>query len=109
MSYRFMRLILFFDLPTETNEDKKNYRMFHNFLIKDGFIMIQYSVYAKLSLNKSVTAQVKKRIEKNKPKKGNIAILEITEKQFANMQWILGQRQSKVLDTTDKITIYDEE
>ena len=45
MSYRFMRIIVFFDLPTETALDRKNYTKFRKFLIKDGFIMLQYSVY----------------------------------------------------------------
>ncbi len=108
MSFRFMRIILFFDLPMVTKEDIRRYNRFHKFLIKEGFIMIQYSVYAKLALNKSIISQVKKRLDKNKPPNGNIAILEITEKQFAGIQWILGQKVSYVLDTTDKVTIYDE-
>ena len=70
--------------------------------------MIQYSVYAKLALNKTIITQVKRRLERNKPSEGNIVILEITEKQFAGMQWILGKKTSYVLDTTDKITFYNE-
>ncbi|WP_406037492.1 CRISPR-associated endonuclease Cas2 [Succinimonas sp.] len=103
-----MRIILFFDLPMVTKEDVRRYNRFHKFLIKEGFIMIQYSVYAKLALNKSIISQVKKRLDKNKPPNGSIAILEITEKQFAGIQWILGQKSSYVLDTTDKVTIYNE-
>ena len=108
MSFRFMRVILFFDLPMVTKEDIRRYNRFHKYLIKEGFIMIQYSVYAKLALNKSIISQVKKRLDKNKPPTGNIAILEITEKQFAGIQWILGQKASYVLDTADKVTIYNE-
>ena len=54
MSYRYMRLLVFFDLPTITSLDKKEYRQFRKFLIKDGFIMMQESVYSKLALNQSV-------------------------------------------------------
>ena len=53
MSYRFMRVIVFFDLPTLTTEDKRNYSKFRRFLIKNGFMMLQESVYAKLALNSS--------------------------------------------------------
>ena len=43
-----MRMLVFFDLPTMTAEDKKNYRHFRTLLIKNGFIMLQESVYCKM-------------------------------------------------------------
>ena len=46
-----MRMILFFDLPTVTDANKRTYRKFHNYLLSEGFIMMQYSVYMKLTLN----------------------------------------------------------
>lgn len=46
-----MRILLFFDLPNITLEDKKEYRNFRKFLIKEGFFMMQESVYCKLLLN----------------------------------------------------------
>jgi CRISPR-associated protein Cas2 len=101
--------MVFFDLPTETPIDRKNYTRFRKFLIKDGFMMLQYSVYSKLAINKTVAAQIRNRLEQNKPKAGNIAVMEITEKQFAAIQWILSSKQSNILDTTDRLTIYDEE
>ena len=66
-SFRFMRIIVFFDLPTETNEDKRAYRHFRKALIKDGFIMMQESVYTKLMTTPSVENSVKNLIRKNKP------------------------------------------
>lgn len=51
MSYRYMRMILMFDMPTETVDDRKAYRRFRKFLISEGFIMHQFSVYSKLLLN----------------------------------------------------------
>jgi CRISPR-associated protein Cas2 len=101
--------MVFFDLPTDTAEDKRDYTRFRKFLIKDGFMMLQYSVYTKLAINKTVAKQIRNRLEQNKPKSGNIAVMEITEKQFANIEWILGRKQSNILDTADRLTIYDEE
>ena len=66
MRYRFMRILVFFDLPTETAKDRKNYSQFRKFLIKEGFIMMQESVYAKLVLNNSITNSIKDKISKNK-------------------------------------------
>jgi CRISPR-associated protein Cas2 len=101
--------MVFFDLPTDTPQDRKNYAKFRKFLIKEGFMMLQFSVYTKLAINKTVASQIRRRLEQNKPKCGNIAVMEITEKQFADIAWILGEKTSNILDTTDRLTIYDEE
>lgn len=53
MSYRYMRMILMFDMPVETAEEKKAYRKFRQFLMDEGFIMHQFSIYSKLLLNNS--------------------------------------------------------
>lgn len=103
-----MRTLVFFDLPTETPDDKREYARFRKLLIKDGFMMLQYSVYCKLAINKTVADQIFARLQKQKPKQGNIAVLTITEKQFSNIEWILGQKSTTLLDTTDRLTIYDE-
>lgn len=51
MSYRFMRVFVMFDLPTETSVHRKAYRDFRKYLLVNGFIMLQESVYVKLVLN----------------------------------------------------------
>ena len=89
MRYRFMRILIFFDLPTETSKDRKNYSKFRKFLINEGFIMMQESVYAKLVLNNSITNSIKDKISKNKPPKGIVQMLVITEKQFGSMEYIV--------------------
>ena len=44
-SSRFVRLVLFFDLPQETKTDQRHYRQFVKYLKTEGFIRIQTSVY----------------------------------------------------------------
>ena len=51
MSYRYMRVIVFFDLPSVTVAERKEYLRFRKFLLSDGYIMMQESVYCKLALN----------------------------------------------------------
>lgn len=48
-----MRIIVYFDLPVETTEDRRQYSTFRRYLISQGFIMIQKSVYSKIALNAS--------------------------------------------------------
>ena len=92
MRYRFMRILVFFDLPTETSKDRKIYSRFRKFLIKEGFIMMQESVYSKLALNNSITNAIRDKIEKNKPPKGIVQMLVITEKQFSSMEYIVRRK-----------------
>lgn len=100
-----MRILVFFDLPTETSKDRKVYSKFRKFLIKEGFVMMQESVYVKLVLNNSVTNSVREKIEKNKPSKGLVQLLVITEKQFNSMEYIVGEKESNNLDDTERLVI----
>lgn len=105
MSYRYMRVLVFFDLPTLTIEDKREYTRFRKFLVKSGFMMLQESVYCKLALNQTVLDAVIKNIKKNKPTAGLVQILSLTEKQFSKMELITGEYNSKVLDSDDRLVI----
>lgn len=100
-----MRTIVFFDLPTISLNDKKRYRSFRKFLLSEGFMMLQESVYCKLSLNQTKANTLKDRIEKNKPSMGIVQILTITEKQFQSMEYIVGENKSSLLDTDEGLII----
>lgn len=101
-----MRVIIFFDLPTETAVDRRNYRKFRTFLIRSGFIMMQESVYSKLAANTSVVKTIEGNVRKNKPPKGLIQMLTVTEKQFAKMEFVLGEKNDSVLDSAERLVIY---
>ena len=90
MSYRFMRMMLFFDLPTETLQQRREYTKFRKYLLKSGFLMMQESVYCKMVLNQTAITSIYNGLQKHKPIKGLIQTLIITEKQFSKMEFILG-------------------
>lgn len=100
-----MRLILMFDLPMQTAEDRRNYTAFRRLLIKSGFIMLQESVYTKLMITPSVKESVLQMLKKSKPPKGMVCALEVTEKQFAKMDFIVGEQHSDVIDTDERLVI----
>ena len=105
MSFRFMRVIIFFDLPTETAKDRKIYNKFRKFLINEGFLMVQESVYTKLALNNSIVNSIKDKVNKNKPPKGIVQLLVITEKQFSGIEYIVGNKTSNVVDDTERFVL----
>ena len=94
-----MRVLVFFDLPVLTSENRRAYAKFRRFLLKNGFLMLQESVYCKLALNSSAVNAIVDNVHKNKPEEGLIQLLTVTEKQYAKMDIILGQVKSEVLDT----------
>ena len=105
MSYRFMRVIVFFDLPTETLDDKRHYRLFRKALLENGFLMMQESVYCRLLITPSAALAAIQVLKKNKPPLGLVQVLTITEKQFANMETIVGEGGSDVIDSDERLIV----
>ena len=100
-----MRVLVFFDLPTETNEDKKAYRAFRRFLMKNGFMMMQESVYCRLLLNQTAEEAVRELIRKNKPTKGIVQMLAVTEKQFSKIEYVTGELKSEIIDSDERVIV----
>ena len=105
MSYRFMRVLVFFDLPTETGEDRKNYRRFRKLLVENGFLMLQESVYCRLLLTPSAAGSVIDALRKGKPPAGIVQVLTVTERQFAGMEYIVGEHHSEIIDTDERLVV----
>lgn len=105
MSYRYMRTLLFFDLPTLTSSDRRNYRKFIKELKMNGFFMVQESVYVKMSIDSQATESTIKEIKKKVPPKGFIMALSITEKQFSSMQILLGEFTTDVIDDDKRMIV----
>lgn len=96
---------MFFDLPVETLSDKRNYRKFRRFLIKDGFIMLQESVYAKLALNSTQVEQIITEVKHERPDSGIVQILSVTEKQFSKMEHLSGKIDTDIVNTDERLLI----
>ena len=105
MSYRFMRILVMFDLPSVTSAERKEYSIFRKYLIKSGFMMLQESVYCKLSPNSVLADAVVENVRKNKPKDGLVQVLRVTEKQYAKMEYIVGEGNMEVLSSDDRLVI----
>lgn len=105
MSYRYMRVLIFFDLPVVSEKDRREYRKFRKYLIKNGFLMLQESVYCKLAQNSTVGDAICENIRKNKPPSGLVQLLKVTEKQYEKMDFIVGEFQSEVVDSDARLVI----
>lgn len=86
-----MRIIVFFDLPIETAKQQKDYRVFRKKLLKEGYVMLQKSVYSKLAINENAVNAAVGKLEKIRPPEGLVQVLRVTERQYATMTCITGE------------------
>ena len=100
-----MRVMVLFDLPVETAQQRKAYIQFRRALISDGFIMMQESVYCKMVINQTAANTVMSNIKSNKPPDGLVQVLNVTEKQFEKMEFITGSFKSDIVDSDERLVI----
>lgn len=101
-----MRLIVFFDLPVQTAKQRKDYRLFRKFLLKDGYLQLQESVYAKLVVNDGIASAAVARLRKNRPPAGLVQVMRVSEAAYATMEFIAGDRKAyDEVDTTEELLI----
>lgn len=88
---KFMRILVFFDLPVKSKNERRAATRFRNFLLNDGYHMIQYSVYTRVCNGMDAVAKHRARIKLNLPENGSIRLLVIAEKQFEAIDILLGK------------------
>jgi CRISPR-associated protein Cas2 len=86
-----MWLMAMFDLPTDTGASRKAYARFRKALIKDGFTMMQYSVYIRHCASDENAEVHEKRVVANLPPDGEVRLVKITDKQYERMRVFWGK------------------
>lgn len=85
-----MRILVFFDLPVKTKAQRRAATRFRNFLLGDGYHMVQYSVYARVCNGADSVEVHKTRLYQAIPTRGAVRMLVITEKQYTGLEILLG-------------------
>ena len=89
--YRFMWIVAMFDLPVENTDARRAYARFRKALLKDGFAMMQFSVYIRHCASSENTATHIRRVEAAVPEAGEVRVLTITDKQLERMRVFWGK------------------
>lgn len=105
MNFRFMRSILFFDLPMLTKSDLKEYRNFVKNIKLLGFYMLQKSVYVKMHIGPKESQSIIEKVKEKLSKDGNVCVLTITEKQFASISILLGENYTNIINSDERLII----
>ncbi|WP_368413038.1 CRISPR-associated endonuclease Cas2 [Dongia sp.] len=88
---RILWLFVFFDLPVGTKEERRAASRFRNFLKDDGYMMLQFSVYARICRGEEAIDKHVGRATRAMPSVGSIRALQVTDKQYARMRLLLGE------------------
>ncbi len=104
--YRIMWVFVFFDLPTETKKDIKNYTRFRKNLQKDGFTMMQFSIYIRHCNSRENAGVHMRRVKSFLPPKGEVIIFTITDKQFGMMEFFRGESEASRPETPQQLELF---
>jgi len=104
--YRVMWVLVFFDLPTETKRDTRNYRRFVDHLEKDGFNRFQWSIFLRHCPSRENMEVHIKRVKRFLPPKGHVAMLHITDKQFGMMELFISQKKEELPKISQQLELF---
>ena len=107
--YRLMWMMVMFDLPVVHEDDRRAYTLFHKFLLKQGFSMCQYSVYARFCGARERTERIYKEVSSHLPAKGKINILMFTDKQFGSIIHFENHTRKKSKENPDQLLIFSDD
>jgi CRISPR-associated protein Cas2 len=102
---RYMWLFVFFDLPVGTKPDRRAATRFRNFLKDDGYLMLQWSVYARVCRGDEAVDKHQSRVTKNLPTKGSVRTLQITDKQYGRMKMLIGESKKSEKTATQQMVL----
>ncbi len=105
-AYRVMWTLVMYDLPTETKKDRKVATRFRKELLQDGFSMFQFSMYVRHSASSENADVHKRRVKAILPEHGKIGIIQITDKQFGQMEIFYGQKAQEHPDVPQQLELF---
>lgn len=103
--HRLMWMMVMFDLPVVTDEEKKQASVFRAFLLEEGFEMSQYSVYLKFIGERDKIPPYVKKLKACAPPSGDIAILFFTDRQFADTIFICNRKLTNTPEKPDQLML----
>jgi CRISPR-associated protein Cas2 len=105
-AYRFMWLLVMFDLPVRSKSERRSATKFRQWLLDQGYEMSQFSIYMRFCVGKEQVHRRTRDIAKVVPQRGSIHILSVTDRQFAQMTVFRGRRRSRGRTSPDQLELF---
>lgn len=104
--YRLMWILVMFDLPTDTKQQRKDAGTFRNFLLDEGFERSQFSGYARFVNGKEAFATRVNRIERHLLDMGDVQILNFTDRQYRDIIHFSDQGRRKARENPKQLVMF---
>lgn len=104
--YRFMWVMVLFDLPVTTKKERIAAANFRNFLLDNGFEMAQFSVYVRHTNGKEAVDVIIRKVEAAMPPEGKVDILQFTDKQYENIVCLRGARRTDSPKNPEQLVMF---
>jgi len=105
-AYRIMWVMVFFDLPTDTKMERKIASKFRKDMLKDGFTMFQFSIYIRHCASRENADVHVKRVKKQLPERGHVGIMNVTDKQFGDMEIFFGKKAAEPIQVPQQLELF---
>ena len=105
-AYKAVWLVTMFDLPVTTKKARREYTRFRKLLLKRGFIMLQFSVYARFCSSEDASKVYQRDIADHLPPEGQVRVLLITDKQFGKMRCYYGKHRQSVEQKPTQLLLF---
>lgn len=105
-AYRSVWLMAMFDLPVETPDNKRDYVRFRKALLKDGFMMLQFSVYARYIPSEEAAEAHRRTIRSAIPPLGQVRLMAVTDHQFGKMEVFYGKKPREPEEAPEQVLLF---
>ncbi len=105
-AYQHMWIMVLFDPPTTTQEERRAYSQFRVYLLDESFTMAQYSVYIRHTTGKAQSTPIIERIKMAVPPEGRVDILQFTDRQYEDIVSLRGKRRTDSRENPDQLVLF---
>lgn len=88
--YRILWIMALFDLPVLTKPQRKRAQKFREYLLDEGFMMMQLSCYIRFTAGKEQAESLSRRIGTHTPSEGKVDLIYFTDVQYGNIKSFRG-------------------
>lgn len=105
-AYQHMWVMVLFDLPVTTKEERRAYTQFRDFLLDQSFSMAQFSVYIRHTTGRAQLSPIIKLIESAVPPEGKVDILQFTDRQYADIVSLRGRKRDDSRENPNQLVMF---
>ncbi|TAM51839.1 MAG: CRISPR-associated endonuclease Cas2 [Acidobacteria bacterium] len=104
--YASVWLIAMFDLPVKERDERREYRQFHDLLVSEGFLRLQFSVYARYFQSEEASEARRRRLCVSLPPGGQVRLLSVTDHQFGKMEVFHGKLRAEPERRPEQLSLF---